>query len=308
MAPHWTLIRNPKAASGKANAAWLRIQPLLSSHGIQYSVLETQSPGHATRLAREAIERGARHLVAVGGDGTVNEVANGILVQSAVPSSSIVLGQIPVGSGKDWGRTVGIPSRYDAAVSVLKQGKDIVQDVGSVHFTHKGQDKSRYFVNIAGMGFDAFVGEVANRKKAAGKGGIMGYISALLTSLKQYKSLPAAYTVDGDTHAKTMVFSLVAGICQYNGGGMKQCPDALIDDGLLDLTLIRDLPKWKVIRHIPGLFTGKFVKDKVVFQAQGKIILIESPEMMIEVDGENIGTGSCTFQAHPKMLTVRVNN
>lgn len=308
MEVNWTVIRNPKAASGKGSSHWPRIQALLKVKGITYTEVVTQHPGHAMELAREAIAGGARHLLAVGGDGTVNEVANGILTQTTVDTNAVTLGQIPVGSGKDWGRTMGIPSKYADAIEVLKQGKTIVQDVGVVNFEKDGQAQRRYYVNIAGMGFDAFVGEIANQKKAAGKGGILAYVGALITALRQYKALPASITVDGKQLPKALTFSLVAGICKYNGGGMKQCPQAVYDDGLLDLTIIRDLSKWAVIRNIPGLFSGKFVRKQAVSQYQAKEIHIESPEMMLEVDGENIGQGSCTFRIIPAKLNVQVKH
>lgn len=303
----WTIIHNPEASSGKSAKLWPQIKAQLDELGLSYRHFPTTRPGHATELARSSILSGARHILAIGGDGTANEVANGILNQEEVPSLDILMAQIPVGTGNDWGRTIGIPSKWEAAVQALKGNNSIVQDVGIVEYEDEGQSMRRFFVNIGGMGFDAFVGLAANEKKAQGKGGAMGYVSALISSLVKWKSRPLKYFVDGEFIAETDVFSLVVGICKYNGGGMKQCPEAIYDDGLLDLTIIHDLPKLKVVRNVPALFNGKFIKNKEVFLFRGKEIRLESQAgNPLEVDGEVIGEGPATFSLRPKALRVLV--
>lgn len=306
MSNTWSVILNPKASSGKCAKHWPQIKGLLEKHGLEFEVHRTEYPQHAIELSREAVKGGARFLLAVGGDGTVNEVVNGLLTQDVVDSSEVVISQIPVGTGNDWGRTVGIPKSYEDAVKVLNSGKTIVQDVGYVDYTDNDKEVRRYYANIGGLGFQAFVGLTANARKAEGKGGIMGYVNALVSSLIKYKAQPARYFVDGIEKGNTEVFSVAVGICQYNGGGMKQCPDAIYDDGLLDLTMIHNLSKGKVLRNVPNLFTGKFVRNKEVFQFRGKEIRIESEELLLEVDGENIGKGTAVFGIEAGKLKVRV--
>lgn len=306
MSNTWSVILNPKASSGKCAKHWPQIKDLLEKHGLDFEVHRTEYPQHAIELAREAVKGGSRQLLAVGGDGTVNEVVNGLFTQDSVDTTEVVISQIPVGTGNDWGRTVGIPKSYEDAVKALKEGKTIVQDIGYVDFSDEGNKVRRYFANIGGMGFQAFVGIIANERKAEGKGGIMGYVNALVSSLIKYKALPARYYVDGVEKGDTDVFSVAVGICQYNGGGMKQCPDAIYDDGLLDLTMIHNLSKGKVLRNVPNLFTGKFIKNKEVFQFRGKEIRIESEDLLLEVDGENIGKGSAVFGIEAGRLKVRV--
>lgn len=304
---NWTIIHNPTASSGKSAKRWPEIKALLEQLGIGYEYHATQGPGHATHLAAQAIQGGARRLVAIGGDGTANEVANGIFQQTEVPTTDILLAQIPVGTGNDWGRTIGIPRKWPEAVRALQSDKSILQDVGIVDHASTGKPQRHYFVNIGGMGFDAFVGITANEKKAQGKGGVMGYVSALISSLLKWKARPLSYNVDGEAIADEKVFSLVIGICKYNGGGMKQCPDAIYDDGLLDLTIIQDLPKMKVIRNVPRLFSGTFVKNREVKQYRGREIRLEcEPGNPLEVDGEVIGEGPATFSLIPKALRVVV--
>lgn len=301
----WMLIRNPKSSSGKGEKRWPKIKAELQKQDIVYEDHVTERPGHATELVREKIREGARRFIAVGGDGTVNEVANGILGQDEVDSMEFMLGQIAVGTGNDWGRTTGIPKKFNEAIALLKNPPEFVQDVGLVRWQENGKDLQRYFLNMAGMGYDAFVGLVANEQKAKGKGGIMGYVSALLSCLMKFHALPTSFDVDGKELKERKVFSLVVGIGNYNGGGMKQCPDAIPDDGMLDLTIINDLSKFKVLRNVPRLFSGSFVNNKEVDQHRGKKILIKTDkEMMLEVDGENIGAGTAEFSIAPKRLRI----
>ena len=300
----WTSIVNPKASSGKCAKLWPKIEASLKEKGLLGEVHFTEYSGHAIELAREAVRSGARRILAVGGDGTANEVVNGLFTQDEVPSTEVLVGQVPLGTGNDWGRTVGIPAKFEEAIVVLAKEEVLTQDIGFIDFEENGSPVRRYFMNIGGMGFDAFVGIAANEKKTQGKGGVTGYVSALVGSLVKYKSQMARYLVDGEEKGNTKVFSLTVGICQYNGGGMKQCPKAIYDDGLLDLTMIHHLPKAKVVRNVPNLFSGKFIKNKEVFLFRGKEVRIESPEMLIEADGENIGAGNATFGIEPLRLRV----
>ena len=307
MSHPWTLIRNPRSASGKGQKQWPRIESLLQAQGIDYEVLVTESPAHAIELAREAVLKGARKLCAVGGDGTVNEVINGLFSQDEVPASEVLVAQIPIGTGNDWCRTMNIPTKHEAAVALLKEGKEVVQDVGVVQWKGGEEEKQRHFVNIGGMGYQAFVGIVANERKARGKGGIFGYVSALLSCLVKFHAMDVSLEMGDQKVPETKVFSMAVGICKYNGGGMKQCPEAIIDDGQFDITIINDLPKFKVVRNVPNLFNGSFIrKNKEVETYRSPELKVNAPAgWLLEVDGENIGEGSATFSIKPKALRVR---
>ena len=307
MGIHWSIIRNPQACSGKGAKLWPKIETLLKAAGVSYSEMETSRPLHAFEMARDLVRTGSTHIIAVGGDGTVNEVVNGIFSQSEHNPANIVLTQFPIGTGNDWRRTVGIPTKLEACVQMLQDFKEIKQDVGRVTWANKQQEETRYFANVAGMGFEALAGQKANAQKAAGKGGIMGYVSALIATLRQFDSLEAEIFVDGKPLPKGEIFSLSVGICKFNGGGMMPCPKAIYDDGLLDLTLIRDLSKAAVVANIPRLFNGKFVKHPAVFQYQCKTIEVRTGlTNLLETDGEVIGQGSSTFSIIPKALRVAI--
>lgn len=303
----WTLIRNPMASGGKSLEQWPAIRDKLVSLNIEFEDLRTQYQGHATILAREAIKNGARHILAMGGDGTVNEVANGILGQSSCPSTDILLTQIPIGVGNDWSRSMGIPHKLSELGNLFQNGTTIIQDVGLVSWNDEtGHPTQRYFVNMAGMGFDAYVSKAANDKKAKGKKQrFMGYISSLMSGLWSYETTPIDVKIDNQSKGKYELFSLSVGICKYSGGGMLQCPDAIYDDGLLDLTVIDKMSKLTILINIPKLFNGRFVKNQKVHQFRGHSIdIIATKDNLLEVDGEVIGSGSAVFQILPKQLKV----
>lgn len=305
MENHWTVIWNPRACSGKGKYLWSRIESLLNESGLKYSALQTEHPWHAHDLALKAIEEGARRIIAVGGDGTVHEVANAILNQQVVKSDEVTLGHIRAGSGNDWATTLGIPKHPRKALNLILGGNTMIQDVARVYWNDDRSEKSRWFINMAGMGFDGFVSDIANGRKEQGRGGIAGYVGALLKGLKSYKPLRVSGAIDGHPFEMDQLFTLAVGICPTNGGGMRQCPAAVLDDSLLDLTLVDNLSSMKVIRNIPGLFSGKFVKLKEVHQFTGTEVIINgTPDLLLEADGEDLGGGKARFELYPKRLKV----
>lgn len=307
MAIHWTIIHNPRSCSGKGAKVWPQAELLLKQAGISYTVHPTTYAGHAVELTRAALREGERYLVAMGGDGTVNEVINGIFGQTEVPPKDVLLTQWPIGTGNDWRRTLGMPKRPAEIIALLQAPGERWQDVGVVDFVENSLPKRKYFGNVAGMGFEAYVGVKANAQKAAGKGGPLGYYPILISSLAKYEAVEASFEIDGRLLSSRKFFTLALGVCCYNGGGMKQCPNAVIDDGLLDLTLINEVPKLVVAMNVPRLFNGSFVKIKYVEQHRGKVIkVITGPGTLIEIDGEDLGQGEALFTIMPKALRVAV--
>ncbi|MGA2824098.1 MAG: diacylglycerol kinase family protein, partial [Bacteroidales bacterium] len=153
----WLIIVNPNAGIKKGGKDWPLISRLLNSAGISHLCVLTEHRDHANQLAGEFIEEGYRNIAVVGGDGTMNEVVNGIFLQKNVSPSAITLGMIPVGTGNDWCRTFGIPFDYKNAICILKIGKTFLQDVGQISYFKNQDPIQRYFINIAGMGYDALV-------------------------------------------------------------------------------------------------------------------------------------------------------
>lgn len=293
----WLIVWNPVSGGGKARKDKARILQALDDMKIRYELSPTEGPGHAVELTQQAIAAGRRKIMGVGGDGTVNEIVNGIFGQTAVKSTDISFAFIPVGTGNDWIRTVGIPSDYMGAAKTIKVGNYFYQDVGVVTYMDNNERKQRYFVNIAGMGYDAVVAAAANRKSRGGKKLRKStYLIQLFSCLLKYKMTQVTVTVDNQEPIHDTMFSLNVGICKYNGNGMMQVPHAIPDDGILDLTLFHKLTRMDVIRNTKNLYDGSFVQKPFVSQHSGSRIRIESePPILLETDGESLGQSPFEF-------------
>lgn len=306
----WLTIVNLHAGSSKGKRDFPEIKKLLLEAGFKMKIIETEKSGHAVIIAKDNIEKGYVNILVVGGDGTLNEVVNGIFHQSKFKSTDITLGMITVGTGNDWGRMYEQPQEYVDQVEILKKGKTFVQDVGVVKYQNNQNRANRYFVNIAGMGYDALVALKTNQMKQKGMGGALVYLYNLVQSLFQYKVAHIELKLREKIIFKGKVFSMSIGICKYNGAGMMQLPDAIPDDGLFDVTIIRKMGKMKVIRSIKNLYDGSFVEMKEVEQFRGDEFTINSkPEhrLYLETDGESLGNSPLNFEVIPKAIKLIIN-
>ena len=155
--PFWYIIANPAAGNGKVGRIWHDIEQLLQALGFSYTVKFTDHRGHAMRLVDDAILNGHRHILGLGGDGTNHELVNGILAQNRTPSADIHYALLPVGTGNDWARNYRIPNDPRQRLLRLLEGKTVLQDVGKVAYRRDGLQTERFFVNVAGMAYDAFI-------------------------------------------------------------------------------------------------------------------------------------------------------
>lgn len=301
----WMVVVNPNAGSKKGAKEWPAICQHLQQEGFVTDCFFTEKRGHATEITREGISNGFRKIVVVGGDGTLNEVLNGIMTQQAVPATEVTLGMVPVGTGNDWCRTFGIPFDYKKAIGILKREKTALQDAGRITYFHNEEQQTRYFMNIAGMGYDALVAKKTNLLKERGKGTPLAYIYFVFASLLQWQFIEAVIEVDNRQVFKGEIFSMNVGICKYNGGGMMQVPDAIPDDGLMDVTLIRKTSKLMVVRYARRLFDGSLVKLPFVSTYKGKSIRIRSVgRIYLEADGESLGHTPFVYEIIPLGLRV----
>ncbi len=303
----WLVVVNPNAGIGKVSRDWGKISNLLDRHGFDYQAVFTERPTHATELVKENIAAGFRKIIAVGGDGTMNETVNGILLQDVLPSTDVSVGMISVGTGNDWIRTYNIPMDYESSIKILKQGYTMFQDAGIVKFYNSSNQSQRYFVNMAGFGFDGLVAQKTNADKYRGKGNPLLYLKHLVGSLFSYKSCNTTVKIDGHIYSGK-VFSIGVGIGKYNGGGMKQTPDAKHDDGLFDLTVIKDIKKWSVITGVRRLYNGTIKKHKRVETFMGKRIIVDcDSQLLLEADGESLGHSPFEFDILPRSVKIIVN-
>ena len=304
---HWFVIVNPTSGSGYGLKDYPRIAKLLRDNQIYHDAVFTEHQYHATELAVEAINKGYRKIIVVGGDGTLNEVVNGIFIQKACEPKDIRLAVIAVGTGNDWVRTFGIPSHYSEAIRAIKEGKTFLQDVGAVTYTESKFSQTRYMINVAGLGFDAYTISIFNHKKAKGLRGKWLYIASLVEAYCKYKSSGVKITVDGKEIYNNLLFSIAVGICKFNGGGILQLPKAVADDGLLDITLIKPLHWWHIVFRLCRLFNGGIYSIGHIRHAQGKHIHIEStPPILLECDGELMGGTDVDIEVVPQAIRVVV--
>ena len=306
----WLVIVNPNAGNKKGEKDWPEIKQLLEKSGFKTMALFTEYKLHAVSLTKKAIEEDYKNIIVVGGDGTLNEVLNGITSQQIIAIKDIKVGMIMVGTGNDWGRTFKIPHKYQDAIDTIKMGKIFLQDIASVTYPEKNARTKRYFINMAGLGFDGLVADKTNQMKERGKGGTLAYIINLILGLYQYSAKKINVSIDGVEVLSGKIFSIVVGIGKYNGGGMMQAPDAVPDDGQFEITIFKSVSKLRLIINLHRLYFGTIRKVPFVKAYKGKNVCIESVPsggILLEVDGESLGKGPYEFQIHTKALQVIIN-
>ena len=301
----WFVVVNPTSGGGKGLTDFPHISKLLRDNNIQHEAVFTEHKHHATALTVHAINSGYRHIIVVGGDGTLHEVVNGLFIQKCAVPKEITIAVISAGTGNDWIRMFGIPTRYSEAIRAIKEGCTFLQDVAEVEYEESKYRQTRYMANVAGLGFDAAVIKRTLSSKAKGVLGRGGYLWCLVRSFFSHKSTGVKIWIDDRLVFNDLLFSIAIGVGKYNGGGIQQLPDAVADDGILDVTLIRPVHWWHVVFRLRRLFNGTIYSIGHVTHARGKKIHIESsPEMPLEIDGE-LYSGT-PVELHVKHREVRV--
>ena len=301
---NWIAIINLAAGGGKTKRDWTKIEKILLKEEIRFEPFFTDRRLHASIIARNKIKEGYSRIIVVGGDGTMNEVINGVFAQERIHTTEVMLGMISVGTGNDWARMFNIPADYEGAVRTIKEQKTFIQDAGLVTYRKNGKAWNRYFINIAGLGFGARVVERSNRMKDKGKSGPALYFYNIFLSLIRYKSKKAAIEIDGTTYT-LKVFSLNVGIGKYNGGGMIQVPHAIADDGLYSITLIKKMGKLNVLANVKRLYNGSIVQHSRVETYMARTLQIDgSSPLHLETDGETLVHGPVSFRIIPKSVRI----
>ncbi len=304
----WFVVVNPIAGSGKGLDDYPLISKLLRDNNIRCEAVFTEHKYHATELTVSAIEAGFRHIIVIGGDGTLHEVINGIYIQKCTPPEDITIAVISVGTGNDWIRMFGIPRRYSEAIRAIKEGYTFLQDVAAVEYEESHFRQVRYMANVAGIGFDAAVIRRLQKQSTKKRLGKAAYLWSLVRSFFSHKSTGVKIWVDDKLIFNDLLFSMAIGVGKYNGGGIQQLPEAVADDGLLDITMIKPLHWWHIIFRIRRLFNGTIYSIGHVLYAQGERIRIEStPEAPLEVDGELLGGTPIEFTVRHREVRVIVN-
>jgi diacylglycerol kinase family enzyme len=286
---------------------------MLKYKGISYECRYTGDSGNACRIAQDASRDGYRKFVAVGGDGTVHDVLNGIMAFVDSPEHTVrledfYLSVLPMGSGNDWVKSLGIPKDVKGIVELMADGSFGKQDVVKVSILDEvGDTKSvSYMANVGGVGIDADVCRIVNVNKKMGMKGKILYVKALIQCLMNRVPVVARVVCDGVEVFNGKYYSIAFGVGQYSGGGMRQTAGAVIDDGYLDMTLIPELGALKIAKEAPKLFTGSFtkIKELIVCRSKSIVVIPEGGYPHVEVDGEVIGTAPVCLEIMGPQINV----
>jgi diacylglycerol kinase (ATP) len=308
---HISFIINPKARNGYCLKIWEKVEIRLKVEQVSYQAQLTEYPGHATILAKQIATENLEQkiIIAVGGDGTLHEVINGIVIEK-----NVIIGFIPGGSGNDFSRGFLIPSDPEEALKVildlLKDDPSLV-DVGKILMNDQ---TIHYFINNMGVGFDAVISYEVNQSTMKGllnklSLGRLVYVYFLLKKLFTYKTTPINLSIDGEMHIFEQTWFVTVSNQPYYGGGMKIAPGAVPDDGLFDITVVHQLARWKLLLVFISVFWGKHIHFKEVKTYTGKVVSIQSPTaLFVHADGEHIGITPLSIHLQAKevkMLTRR---
>ncbi len=307
------VIVNPKSASGSTRDRWTQTASELRTHFGPFSVEFTKAPGDGVYLAERAANDGRKFIIACGGDGTINEVANGIIRSGR----DVELGILPSGTGGDFRRSLGIPTAAPEAAAALRDGSTRAIDAGRVSFvSNAGENISRYFLNISSVGLAA---SVIERVKGASifdwlpASGVRGKANFAVSALQEIMDLdPVTVRIridDGDEHTVQTICLCIAN-ARFFGGGMMIAPDAKLSDGLLDVINVGDMTTAKIMRNAYSLYRGTHLHLNEVKSTLVKKIEISaagtSETVLLETDGELLGRLPAVFEVVPNAIRIRV--
>lgn len=305
----WLVVVNPMASVGKSGKDWPLIKQMLINEGIVFDDILTEYPRHAIEIVRNAIvEKGYRKFISVGGDGTNNEVINGIFTQDVVPTTEITMAALPIGTGNDWRRTFDIPLEYDEIAKIIKEGHTYAHDIGKLTYYDNGDTRIRYFLNAAGTGLDEMVCHSTNRMKQQGKGGTVRYLISLVKCVLTYKVTRIQLTIDDELVFDDYILNLSIGNGRFNGGGMMTMPNAIPNDGFLDVTVIKKVSIFKFAANVKNVYDGSFINkiDEVKTFRGKKIHIVSIPphSLKVETEGENLNNSPFDFEVLPKAINM----
>jgi diacylglycerol kinase (ATP) len=296
-------VVNPVAGYGRARRLlpWLRhhLAPLAPDA----TVVETEAPGHARELAQRAAAAGHDRVLAVGGDGTAQEVVNGLLDDGG----RVPLAILPEGSGNDLARGLGLPRDLQAALRIAVGERFMAVDIARA--TRTGGDGSvRYFAAAGGVGFDAQVAAVMAGERRPWQRGRAGYLFSTLLELRRFRNQSLMFhfeTPDGPRTVERVVLMAAIANGAYYGGGMRICPGATVNDGWLDICLVGDISRLEALRQLPGIYRGRHVTHPAVEFVRARSVVIEGdPETRVHLDGEPFGQVPLRIDLIPRAIRV----
>lgn len=297
----WLAVLNPVAGSGRGLRQRARIEALLRNAQVPFTLAVSEYAGHAATLAEEAARGGCRRFIGIGGDGTLNQLLDGALGAGGIAPGELTLALIPVGRGNDWARTQAVPRAHAAAVAAIAAGRTRLQDAGLARFD-TGAHPARHFINVAGVGFDAYVVEQTLAHRLGG----LTYLWGLLRGFAAFRA-PQLEVRAGAFQVRGPMFLCFAALGRYCGGGMHVAPGALADDGLFDVVTVGEVSRTELLLNVRRLFDGTLTQYRKVKSARAASVRVDAlPAAKVEADGELLGETPVTFSVVPGAVRVVV--
>ena len=301
------VIVNPESNQGRTRKRWTEIREALRHFVHEFHYDFTEKPLQAIEMTRAAIKEGSELIIGVGGDGTMNEIANGFYEDTKIINPETSLGIVPSGTGCDFTRSLNIPSGLKNALKVLTEAPSARIDVGRVEFkAHSGKITERFFLNIADFGIGGEVVRKVNERRLERKAS--SYVRCLISAMVQYRSKKLSIRVDGQDlpEGEYLIGAVANG--RVFGKGMKIAPTARLDDGLFDMVLVKGMKFLEFCRHGWKLINGRHLSHPKISLVRGSRIeaVSESGEtVLLELDGEQLGTLPATFEIVPRTMLVK---
>jgi diacylglycerol kinase (ATP) len=300
------VIVNPESNQGRTGRRWADIKEVLRSFIKEFRCEFTKRPLQAIEIARSSIKEGNELIIGVGGDGTINEIANGFFENRRLINPASRLGILPSGTGSDLTKSLRIPARWKEAIKVITQASAVRIDVGRTTFrNHAGHLSERYFLNVADFGLGGEVVRRVNEQRLARK--TSSYLRCLVSAMVNYTSRRVRITVDGRELATEEYLIGAVANGRIFGKGMKVAPQARLDDGLFDIVLVKSMKFIEFCRHGWKVFRGTHLSHPKISLIRGEKIEAMSDEdenVLLELDGEQLGKLPAAFEMVPKRLSI----
>ncbi len=302
------VVVNPRSAGGRTGERWSELRDTLLQELGSFDDLQTSAPGDGTKLARQALRDGADLVVALGGDGTINEVMNGFFDGKERVRPTAAFAVISAGTGGDFVKTLQQPKQLQRAAAEIKAAAPRAIDVGRMTYTtHDGQQAMRHFINIGSFGLSGRVVKYVNESSKA-LGGKLSFALATLRAGMGYKNASIRLTLDDDAPREGKIYTVAVANGRYFGGGMMIAPNAALDDGQFDVVMLGDFGIADLVLRGLDVYSGKHLTNPKVEVRRAKRVVAEptdGSEVLIDLDGEGPGRLPATFELLEKALLLR---
>ncbi len=302
------VIVNPESNKGRTRKKWEQIKEALKTFIKEFKYEFTEKPEQATEISRAALRGGSEMIVGVGGDGTINEIANGFFEGKNLINPHAVLGIVPSGTGCDFSKSLRIPSSLKHALKVLTQAPSPAIDIGKASFlNHEGNNEERYFLNVADFGFGGEVLERMNQNRTKRKAA--SYLKSTLSTFFGYQNKTIKLKIDDEEIPRGEYLIGAVSNGRIFGKGMKIAPDAKLDDELFDIVLVKGMRVMEFLMNVWRIYAGTHLSHPKILLHRGKKIEAipedTKEDVLIEIDGEQVGKLPAVFEIIPRSIPIK---